>query len=186
MTILFALNCLLGHRALKMVTLCLCRVRRVMEARITSRRDRDAARSALRGWQGLCAELRHGRCHAEALHAERTDAQMVSSHAAGPHLNSNTSRPAPCLELGFACSCLRPDCQAAAHCVRMESQPTVNLLQAAVFSAWDEEIVHEKQRLASTQLALGRRQRRVRQRMCLTGWRQKSQSALILQRVSAG
>jgi len=41
--------------------------------------------SALRGWQGLCAELRHGRCHAEVLHAERVHIEMVSDRAADPH-----------------------------------------------------------------------------------------------------
>ncbi len=56
--------------------------------------------------------------------------------------------------------------------------------QAAVFSAWDDETAHNQQRLAAAQLALGRRQRTVRQRMCITGWRRETESAVVLQRVS--
>jgi len=56
--------------------------------------------------------------------------------------------------------------------------------QAAVFSAWDDVTALEKQRLSTAELALGRRQRNVRQRMCLTGWRRETESVAVVQWVS--
>jgi len=78
-----ALNCPLDHCASP--RWLVPALRRVIEARITVRRDRTAVQGVLCGWRALCAELRHGRCHAEALHAKRADAEMVSDRAADPH-----------------------------------------------------------------------------------------------------